>query len=417
MNSFFESTMREAIQLAEQGRWKTAPNPCVGAVLVKDGEIVAKGWHREYGKAHAEVECLNNAKENNIDPSKCILFVTLEPCNHLGKTPPCTEAILGAGIKHIVIGVLDPNPKASGGIQRLRDAGVYVETGVLEQECRESLADFFTWQEKKRPYLILKMATSIDGRIAPRISGKYQLTSSASLEKVMQMRHNVGIANGAVLVGAKTFYIDNPKLTVRNLENTLLQEYESSPSNIDQDKTCQSNICQANIPQANTDQAKEDRLNIKQPKAVVISSSLPENPEEYYLLSQRMGETCFYTSQDTLNTSRAKALREKGLHLESVPKKTNKAYFDLKLLLEDLFLKDIPYVLCEGGPLLATSLLEEGLVDELHIHMAPLIFGDVNAKPLFEGRCVNEMKSALNMRLVDIKQCGTDCHIVYRMEK
>lgn len=410
MNPFFESSMREALRLAEKGRWKAVPNPCVGAVLVQNGEVVAKGWHRGYGKAHVEMECLNNAKENGVDPSKCTLVVTLEPCNHWGKTPPCTKAILDADIKHVVIGVLDPNSQAAGGIQVLREAGVHVEVGILEQECRDSLADFFTWQEKKRPYVILKMATSIDGRIAPRISGRYQLTNSYSLEKVMQMRYHVGMAHGAVLVGAKTFYTDNPKLTVRNLENPCIQENEI--------KKAQENIkqMQEDIKQMQGNEIREVYENVKQAKAVLISSSLPENMEDYYLLSQRISETYFYTKQENLHTNHAQALQGKGLQLQSIPQKINSEYFDLKLLLEDLFLKKIPYVLCEGGPRLATSLLQEGLVDELHIHMAPIILGDSSAKALFDGRCVNEMKDAMQMRLMDIKQYGTDCHITYRMD-
>ena len=133
MSHPYESFMREAAELAERGRWSAAPNPTVGAVLVRDGVVVARGWHTAYGKSHAEVECLKDAEAKGVDPSACTLVVTLEPCNHQGQTPPCTEAVIAAGIRHVVIGLRDPNPKAAGGMERLAEAGVEVEAGVCEE--------------------------------------------------------------------------------------------------------------------------------------------------------------------------------------------------------------------------------------------------------------------------------------------
>ena len=143
MSHPYESFMREAAELAERGRWSAAPNPTVGAVLVRDGVVVARGWHTAYGKSHAEVECLKDAEAKGVDPSACTLVVTLEPCNHQGQTPPCTEAVIAAGIRHVVIGLRDPNPKAAGGMERLAEAGVEVEAGVCEELCRD-LADHET---------------------------------------------------------------------------------------------------------------------------------------------------------------------------------------------------------------------------------------------------------------------------------
>lgn len=142
MTHSFEPFMLEAIKLAERGRWKTAPNPTVGALLVREGVVVAQGWHTAFGKGHAEVECLADAAAKGVDPATCTLVVTLEPCKHHGKTPPCSEAILAAGIRHVVIGLADPNPQASGGAKRLIDAGVQVEVGICETECRDLVADF-----------------------------------------------------------------------------------------------------------------------------------------------------------------------------------------------------------------------------------------------------------------------------------
>lgn len=143
-------------------------NPTVGAVLVRDGVVVARGWHTAYGKSHAEVECLKDAEAKGVDPSACTLVVTLEPCNHQGQTPPCTEAVIAAGIRHVVIGLRDPNPKAAGGMERLTEAGVEVEAGVCEELCRDLVADFLIWQTTKRPYVMLKLAMTLDGRIATR---------------------------------------------------------------------------------------------------------------------------------------------------------------------------------------------------------------------------------------------------------
>ena len=133
----FAPFMAEAVQLARRGRWFTAPNPTVGAVLVRDGAVVARGWHKAYGGHHAEIECLADAAANGVNPADCTLVVTLEPCNHQGKTPPCAEAVVQAGIRHVVIGLSDPNPLAAGGAARLAAAGIQVETGVLEAACRE----------------------------------------------------------------------------------------------------------------------------------------------------------------------------------------------------------------------------------------------------------------------------------------
>ena len=146
--NIFAPFMREALALAENGRWSACPNPTVGAVLVRDGQVVARGWHHAAGQPHAEVECLRDAQRQGIDPAQCTLVVTLEPCNHYGKTPPCSEAVLAAGIKRVVIGLYDPTPKAAGGAERLRAAGVEVIGPVCERECRDQVADFLAWQHR-----------------------------------------------------------------------------------------------------------------------------------------------------------------------------------------------------------------------------------------------------------------------------
>ena len=220
MSHPYESFMREAAELAERGRWSAAPNPTVGAVLVRDGVVVARGWHTAYGKSHAEVECLKDAEAKGVDPSACTLVVTLEPCNHQGQTPPCTEAVIAAGIRHVVIGLRDPNPKAAGGMERLAEAGVEVEAGVCEELCRDLVADFLIWQTTKRPYVMLKLAMTLDGRIATRTGHSRWITGETARRQVHELRANVGRAGGAILVGGNTLHTDNPLLTAR-LDNTV----------------------------------------------------------------------------------------------------------------------------------------------------------------------------------------------------
>ena len=211
----FAPFMREAIALAQRGRWRACPNPMVGAVLVRDGEVVARGWHHGAGLPHAEVDCLADAAARKVDPAGCTLVVTLEPCCHHGKTPPCTDAILAAGIRRVVYGLRDPNPVAGGGAALLAAAGLAVTGPVLEAECRDLAADFLVWQTTDRPYVLLKLAATLDGRIATRNGVSQWISCPASRRAVHELRAGVGRAGGAVLVGGGTFRADDPLLTAR----------------------------------------------------------------------------------------------------------------------------------------------------------------------------------------------------------
>lgn len=248
--SDFAPFMREALSLAELGRWKTYPNPAVGAVLVRDGRILARGFHHAAGEAHAEVECLKDAAARGVDPRGCTLVVTLEPCNHQGKTPPCTQAILDAGVSRVITGLADPNPRAAGGAARLREAGVDVIERVCEQECRDMIADFLIWQSLDRPYVLLKMAATLDGRIATRKGQSQWISSEESRREVQKLRAGIGRCNGAVLVGGGTFRTDNPRLTARG-------EFAAGP----------------------------------QPLACVLTSRLPAPDADFHLLRDRPEQT------------------------------------------------------------------------------------------------------------------------------
>lgn len=372
MTHSFEPFMLEAIKLAERGRWKTAPNPTVGALLVREGVVVAQGWHTAFGKGHAEVECLADAAAKGVDPATCTLVVTLEPCKHHGKTPPCSEAILAAGIRHVVIGLADPNPQASGGAKRLIDAGVQVEVGICETECRDLVADFLVWQTTLRPYVILKLAMTLDGRIATRTGHSQWITCEASRHAVHVLRANVGMAGGAVLVGGNTLYADNPLLTAREAQSE------------------------------------------RQPLAAAVTSRIP-SPDSLRLLQERPGETILFTTASGAATPRAAQLRERGVRVFGLGRWKAGKGEDLLQALEHLRSEEnCPYVLCEGGGKLALALLEAGLVDEFHLHIAPKILGDNDARPLFSGRTPLTLDEALSMRLMDLTRYGDDAHLLFR---
>lgn len=361
--------MRHAAELARRGRGATAPNPCVGAVLVRDGRIVAEGWHRAYGGPHAEPECLADARERGVDPADCALFVTLEPCNHHGKTPPCSHAVHEAGVRTVYVGTLDPNPVAEGGAAYLRARGVTVHTGVEQQLCRDLTADFRTWQSTDRPYVYLKLAATLDGRIATRTGHSKWISGPESRAAVHALRARCG----AVVVGGGTFRADDPRLTVRDAGHEGAQ-----------------------------------------PLAVVVTSRLPEADAPFHLLAERAEQTIFWTTQDAAATPRADALRRLGCRVWAVSgpgEDRPDPARGLALLRAEC---GVHYVLCEGGGSLALSFLDAGLMDEYRHFVAPKILGDAEARSLFSGRAPETMDHALTLRLAETRTSGDDMLLVYR---
>ena len=375
--------MLYAISLAKKARFQCAPNPCVGAILIRDGQVQAQGWHKGAGQAHAEVEALADAKQRGVNPAECSMLVTLEPCRHHGKTPPCTEALLEAGIRHVVIGALDPNPEASGGAQVLRDAGVQVEQDVAQQECLDLIDDFTTWKSNGMPYVSLKLASTLDGRIATRVGNSRWITAESARQRVHELRARVQ----AVLVGGNTFYKDDPQLTSR-LENT-------------------------------------DDLCPRQPLAIVITSRLPEAAMPMHLLRDRPGDLIFWTSMASAASTRAEELRRKGVRIIGLPalhsagQKQHMRYeLDLAEGLRRLYAEnDCHYVLCEGGGRLGLSLLQKGLVGELHLHLAPKILADNEAIPLFDGLAPLQIADGLQLRIAETMMSGEDLMLTLKPGK
>ena len=371
-NSPDEKFMARAVELAMQGRSRTAPNPTVGAVMVCDGQIVAEGYHMFCGGLHAERECIADAKAKGMDMTKCSMFVTLEPCNHHGKTPPCTESILEAGIPHIVVGTRDPNPKAAGGIEYLESKGVKVDQGVLKEQCKDLISDFLCWQFKDRAYSILKLASTIDGKIAGATGAQEAVSCPESFQDVQLLRSMVG----AVIVGGNTLREDNPSLNCR----------------LDP------------LPEG-----------FRQPKAVVVTNNLPQNHEDYTLTTTRAADTIFWTSAEQAGTETASELKNKGI--EVLPLPCN----EKGLILEKGFTKlrgdhGILRTLCEGGGKLACSLAEQGLIDEFVMYQAPLIFGNVDGRPNFAGSANVLISEAMDLRVSRVEQSGRDLKIVFKPE-
>ena len=210
-----EAFMQHALDVAERGRGRVAPNPLVGCVLVKKGEIIAEGWHDHLGGLHAEQMAIHDAESKGQSPNGATAYVTLEPCNHYGRTPPCTEALLWSGVKHVIVAHADPNPTVRGkGFQVLRDAGISVESGLLEREAAEQMKPFLHWCEHRRPMVTVKLAIDANSSVDDRSEEAQRFTSEACLDEVHRLRMDCD----AILVGAETVERDNPSLTVRRFE-------------------------------------------------------------------------------------------------------------------------------------------------------------------------------------------------------
>lgn len=333
-------------------------------------EVVAGGWHTRYGALHAERECLAAARERKIDPRGMTMYVTLEPCNHHGKTPPCTEAIIEAGITRVVVGTRDPNPIAAGGIAKLREHGITVTENVLEGECRDMIADFLHWQNKTSTFNIVKMATTLDGKIASRYMVPEPVSSPESFARVHDLRGMVQ----AVVVGGGTFRADNPSLTCR---------HEGLPNDF------------------------------HQPFGVVVTSRLPEKPDTFKLLRHRPEQAVFFTTEEAARSASADTLRELGTRvwpLNGTPGNLD-IQAGFKRLRDEL---QCFYTLIEGGGRFAMQCVDNGLAQELVQFIAPRILGDDQAPSAFSGRENVSMSQTHDFRIIDARRSGMDMMMTMR---
>ena len=349
--------MARALRLAERGAWTTKPNPMVGCVIAQGDEVVGEGWHQRQGGPHAEVFALQAAGERARGATA---YVTLEPCNHTGRTGPCTAALLEAGVARVVAAMRDPFPQVDGaGIARLREAGVAVEVGLMEGQARALNVGFLSRIERGRPWVRVKLACSLDGRTAMASGESKWITGEAARADVMRWRARAG----AILTGAGTVLVDDPSLTVR-LDTT--QEF---------------------VP----------------PLRVVLDPGLATVARG----KVREGDapTLYLHAPDI------KPPRELAADRAHVPVKAG--MFDLDAVLALLARRGINEVHVEAGATLAGALLRAGLVDELLLYVAPVVLGD-KARPLFAGLDFASMAQSLRMEIVDGRRVGEDLRLRMR---
>ncbi len=352
--------MQRCLDLAYNGLGATAPNPMVGAVIVHDGKIIGEGFHTGLGKHHAEVEAVNQVLDQSILPAST-LYVNLEPCNHHGKTPPCTDLIFEKGIRKVVIGQYDSNQVAGGGVERLRKNGIEVITGVLEQECRFLNRRFNTFHEKKRPYLILKWAQTTDGFVDNlRIQEDQQKPSWITDEACRRLVHKWRSEEQAIMAGSATILHDNPQLNVRAWVG-------KNPVRIVIDRAAR---ITGNKEQLSTGQ-KGDSFS---PLKIVDGTA----------------ETIIYTCQENANHQNVKFIQISPI--EPV----------WPQVLADLYNRNIQSVLIEGGPTLLSTLIEAGLFDEARVFIGPGWFGSGVKAPDFPFSPIEEEKIG-NSRLLIFK--------------
>lgn len=369
--------MRCALNLAQNGLGWTNPNPMVGAVIVKNGSIIGEGWHTRCGNLHAEREAFAHCIE---DPQGSTLYVTLEPCCHWGKTPPCTEAIIENNVVRVVIGSSDPNPLVAGkGASRLREAGIDVVEGVLEQECLSLNKVFFHYIQHKRPYVVAKYAMTLDGKIATRTGASRWITGEAARTHVHIQRHRFA----AILVGVNTIICDNPELTCRLTKDDI----PFCPSVFWSQDECD--------------------LEVSHPLRIVLDTTLRIPLSSTVVQTAANIPTLIATSCS--DSDRIATLEDKGCHV-LITKKSN-GHVDLDDLMEKLGDLSVDSVYVEGGSSVHTSLFEAGLVNALHVYVAPKVFGGTNASGPVGGSGVAVPDEAFMMRISTVERLGDDLFI------
>jgi diaminohydroxyphosphoribosylaminopyrimidine deaminase / 5-amino-6-(5-phosphoribosylamino)uracil reductase len=353
--------MSHALQLARRGLYTTHPNPRVGCILVSNNEIIAEGWHEYSGGPHAEVNALNNAKKATTGVD---CYVTLEPCVHTGKTPPCTDAIISAGIRRVVIADLDPNPVIAGkGVAQLEQHGITVNTGLLQQQVQDLNCGFYTRMQSGRPYVRCKLAMSLDARTAMADGTSQWITGDAARRDVQHYRAQ----SAAILTGIDTVLTDDPGLNVRDIN-------------------------------------AGNRLSLR----VILDRQL-RTPKNAKIL-RLPGESIVFTVYGC--PDREQALVTAGVQVIRIDSSGEKDFLTgvMRYLAKE---RQINEVLVECGATLAGSLMQAGLVDELILYMAPVLLGH-KARPLFNLPGLDSIDDKIQFEYCDIRMIGKDCRIILK---
>lgn len=363
--SYDEKYMRLAMQLAGNAIGRTSPNPLVGAVIVKDNRVVGCGWHRKAGTPHAEVHALNQAGELAQGAD---VYVTLEPCAHYGKTPPCAKALVEAKVKNVYGGLLDVNPKVAGkGFKILEDAGIHVEYGFLQDELRKQNEVFFKWIEHKKPFIVLKAAMTLDGKIATATGQSKWITNETSRAYGYKLRD---IYDG-IMVGINTVIEDNPMLTAR----------------VDGGKN---------------------------PIRIVVDSSLKIDINAN-LVQDKSAKTIVATT-DKADKDKILKLQAQDVDVIVVDKDKNDKV-DIEKLLDILGQQNICSILVEGGATLSGSFVAKKLVDKVYFFIAPKIIGGKEAKTPVAGTGILNLQEALALKDIQIEKLEEDVLIIGRVDK
>lgn len=355
--------MAQALNLAKRGVYTTQPNPRVGCVLVKNNNLIAEGWHVRAGQGHAEVEALK--KTNNA--AGATAYVTLEPCSHFGRTAPCAEALIKAKVARVVIAMQDPNPQVAGkGIALLEQAGIEVSCGILENEAREINQGFIQRMLNKKPYVLSKLAMSLDGRTAMASGESKWITSAEARKDVQKLR----AATAAILTGVDTVLADDPSLNVRI-----------------------------------------EGVDVEQPLRVILDSSL-KMPLSAKLLTLP-GRSLILTCSD--DVQKIAALKQVGAEVYTLAN-NQQGRLDLQKVLQFLAEQQVNDVLVEAGNTLNGALMEQGLIDECIIYMAPCLLG-ASARGLFDMPSINKMADKKQLEMLDVRKVGVDIRLQFKVQK
>ena len=358
-----EDYMLRAISLAKQGTGFVNPNPLVGAVIVRDGRIIGEGYHERYGTPHAERNALAHCSE---DPAGAEMYVTLEPCCHYGKNPPCTEAVIASGIRTVYVGSDDPNPLVAGkGLQMLREAGIAVHTGICKDACDRINRIFFHYITQKTPYCILKTAMTADGKTATRTGESKWITNEQSRAHVQETRKRCA----AILCGIGTVLSDDPMLNCRT-------EHPSNPVRI---------ICDSHL-----------RIPM-QSKIVQTAREIPT-----------------YAAACDADADKISALEQAGVQVLMLPADEN-GHVDLHALMQKLGGMQLDSVLIEGGAAIHEAALRAGIVQAVQIYVAPMLFGGADAKPAIGGKGVGAIADAYRLTEPEITRFGSDLLLEYEV--
>jgi len=347
--------MAQALRLAERGLYTTDPNPRVGCVIVRDGEVVSEGWHERAGEPHAEVHALRQAGER---ARAATAYVTLEPCSHHGRTPPCADALLNAGVARVVAAMVDPNPKVAGqGLARLEQAGIETSVGLLEAEARQLNPGFISRYTRGRPYVRCKLAMSLDGRTALASGESKWITGEAAREDVQRLRARSSV----IVTGINTVLADDPRMNAR-------------------------------VP-----------FECKQPDRLVLDSTLRIAPDAQIL--KQKGHAWIATASHDVGK---RELEQEGVGFIDLPLANGE--LDLHDLLKQLNELQYNEVLIEAGPTLSGAFLTAGLIDELVVYMAPHLLGD-GARSLFHLPLLEKMEQRVPLEIKDVRQVGSDIRL------